>query len=242
MNKCSLCDRKQYSSELCYMHYRRTLTDNPRPTAGMSDDERFAFYTSKVADDNGCLVYTAGRRGGYGQFWSEGRNHIASRWAYARKHGPVPADLVVCHTCDNPACVNTEHLFVATNPDNTQDKVEKNRQYMKITPDQVLEIFDDTRSIGEIAEAYGVCHRTIEDLLKGRTRHTKDNPALLDKVAWRKFRKVPRSVVYKPTKLTADDVVAICADERAPSIIAKEYGVSNTWIHKLKARNRQQAL
>lgn len=243
MKKCNLCERKHYSGGLCQMHWRRANSANPRPTAGMDADERFAHFTAKTPDANGCINFIGNlNRDGYGVFWAHGRSHIASRWAWIKKHGMLSDDLFVCHTCDNPSCINTDHMFAATNPENTKDKVEKSRQYMKISPDQVLQIFEDARPIGEIAEAYGVCHRTIDDLLKGRTRHTKDNPELLDKVKWRKFRSRPLGEVRARSKITESDVVAICEDERAPSIIAKEYGVSSTWIHKLKAKSHQQEL
>jgi hypothetical protein len=53
----------------------------------------------------------------------------AHRVAWEMAHGPVPKGLSVCHTCDNPGCVNVEHLFVGSNKENQRDKVTKGRHH-----------------------------------------------------------------------------------------------------------------
>jgi hypothetical protein len=51
----------------------------------------------------------------------------ASRVAYALAYGPFDYSLHILHRCDNPKCVNPEHLFLGTNQDNIDDKVKKGR-------------------------------------------------------------------------------------------------------------------
>ncbi len=54
-------------------------------------------------------------------------NIAAPRIAWAVANGNDPGDLLVCHTCDNPNCVNPGHLWLGTNADNTRDMFAKGR-------------------------------------------------------------------------------------------------------------------
>jgi hypothetical protein len=65
---------------------------------------------------------------GYGRTRWQGRHVNASRAAWLHTHGAIwPADLVVCHHCDNPSCCNPTHLFLDTNGGNQADKARKGR-------------------------------------------------------------------------------------------------------------------
>ncbi|MES2360004.1 MAG: HNH endonuclease signature motif containing protein [Gemmatimonadota bacterium] len=77
----------------------------------------------------GCLLWTASvRTTGYGQVRWRGKTTSAHRVAYEIVHGsPVPNGKVLCHTCDQRLCVNTDHLFVGTQADNLIDCVRKGR-------------------------------------------------------------------------------------------------------------------
>lgn len=92
------------------------------------DFERFVDKIDRPGGD-GCWVWTAGRRGGYGDFYTGGKTVRAHRLAYKLWVAPVVGPRAfVCHRCDNPWCVNPEHLFVGTHRDNMRDMVEKGRQ------------------------------------------------------------------------------------------------------------------
>jgi hypothetical protein len=90
--------------------------------------ERFAARVPAVPTERGCLEWTGHRnKAGYGQFWLDGHNMTASRVAYEMNHGDIPEGMVVRHKCDNPPCVNPDHLEIGTPADNSRDKVERGR-------------------------------------------------------------------------------------------------------------------
>ena len=65
---------------------------------------------------------------GYGQLFFNGKLMRAHRFSYQQFVGPLLDNKYVLHKCDNPACVNPEHLFLGTQQDNMSDKCIKGRQ------------------------------------------------------------------------------------------------------------------
>lgn len=77
----------------------------------------------------GCLEYQGYRKkDGYGWVSRKGRQIGAHRFVYQEVHGEIPKGMCVLHTCDNPCCVNIQHLWIGTHLDNIADKVRKGRQ------------------------------------------------------------------------------------------------------------------
>ena len=122
-------------------------------------------------------------RGGYGRIKVGNRLVYATRVSLAISGVRVPTDKQACHHCDNPVCVNPEHLFLGTPDDNVQDCVRKGRQARlmgrhrgegnpsaQLNEDQVKEILKMKGSVTpkRIAQKYGISRWAIYQILSGR--------------------------------------------------------------------------
>lgn len=97
-----------------------------------------------------CWEWQASRsKKGYGHFYFEGVCWQTHRLSWVFTNGNIPNGLFVLHSCDNPACVRPDHLFLGTNDDNMKDMVSKGRSgsyrgeessNVKLTQQQVDEI------------------------------------------------------------------------------------------------------
>jgi len=139
-------------------------------------------FTDKyeAGDPDDCWEWQGQRNDqGYGLFSIEGRQNRAHRIAWQLHNSATPGLLFVCHHCDNPACVNPDHLFLGTVADNTQDMYDKGRgmagekhYFAKLKTKDIPEIRyrheEGERSV-DIAKVFGVARTTINDVVSGRT-------------------------------------------------------------------------
>lgn len=97
-----------------------------------------------------CIEWTDGHNSdGYGVKWDGERAQLAHRLSWIRERGPIPDGLCVLHKCDNPPCVNVDHLYLGTKADNAKDRSARRRYRddrgerhpsAKLAAPQVLEI------------------------------------------------------------------------------------------------------
>ena len=149
-------------------------------------------FHAKVSRGSGCWFWTGAKtRGGYGQIVIDGTPKRAHRIAFELANDKAPKTLCVCHTCDNPACVNPNHLFLGTNAENSADMVEKGRQsHGEARSERFRGVFrgekntqaklslENVASIRrrlltkerqqDIAAAYGVSHQLISLIKRGK--------------------------------------------------------------------------
>jgi hypothetical protein len=103
-----------------WLHPRR------KELAALSLSERFWRLVDK-SDVDGCWVWVGNKIKGYGRVVVKGRRYKAHILSYELHSGPVSSGLVVCHTCDNPACVRPDHLWLGTHTQNIADRHAKGR-------------------------------------------------------------------------------------------------------------------
>lgn len=148
--------------------------------------ERFWSKVDRRGDDE-CWEWTAHRnKNGYGSFYFDGGPKWAHRVSWLLAHGEAPV-ACVCHTCDNPACVNPGHLFSGTHAENMADRVAKGRAKRSAAkwdrrggnnPNAVLSassvrLMRTLSSLGasqrELAAAFGVGRTTVRRAVSGET-------------------------------------------------------------------------
>jgi uncharacterized protein YerC len=242
------CDKETVALGMCVNHWRRNRKHGSpmgRQTMqwvyrGLSDEEKFWAQVEKT---DTCWNWTSGKdKDGYGSFLGKVGDRVvyrrAHRFAYALVHGDIPHGMCVCHSCDNPPCVNPEHLFLGTDSDNMNDKISKGWHRAAfgedagkaiLTEEQVRAILIDPRPHTAIAADYGVKGATIGSIKQ--------------RVSWSHITDVEpvhavRVSAHKGVsdKITPEIVVGIRASNESYSRLAQKYGVSISTICDIRKR------
>lgn len=161
------------------------MTEAPHP-----DVVRFWSKVDRSRGGSACWIWTGGfsvdrsrpRRRPYGVIRYAGKQRHAHRVAWQLAFGAIPAAALVCHRCDNPSCVNPDHLFLGTAADNNHDMESKGRAVhvvgerhgkSKLTSDGVVRLrglyATGAFSYRKLARDFGVSAETVRRALNGTT-------------------------------------------------------------------------
>lgn len=139
----------------------------------LSVAERLRLQSQPAA--NGCIVWIAATIwNGYGRLRVNGRKTLAHRAAWELANGPIPVGVDVLHDCDNPPCINVDHLFLGDDSANQRDRVAKGRHpWSRLTEDEVGEIrrrAAEGRTQRTLAAVFGVTPPQISMIVSGKRR------------------------------------------------------------------------
>lgn len=182
MRVCTIngCTTKSIVRGWCPKHYGRWYR-NGDPTKTIYNIKlvtwEYLLSCSKINNKTGCIEWQKGRQsGGYGNIRFRGNDWSAHRVSWVLNDGEIPKDLHVCHTCDNPPCINPDHLFLGTMTDNLADAASKGRMprgekhhEAKLTEKDVIAIREMGGLRTEIAKKFNVCPSNITAIKKRRS-------------------------------------------------------------------------
>lgn len=122
------CELECCCKGMCQTHYNRMWrtgsTFTPIRKRPISD--RLEWRSKKVL--SGCIEWQGAKtNGGYGVMSVDAKPQRVHRLAWELGNGPIPDGMSVCHSCDNPPCLNVDHLFLGSQEDNAQDASAKGR-------------------------------------------------------------------------------------------------------------------
>jgi hypothetical protein len=131
--------------------------------------------------DEGCWQWCGAQSGGYGQIKYGRSVCLVHRIMYEAVYGPIPAGMIVCHLCDNPGCINPDHLWIGTNADNVADRCRKGRSAFgvrngraKLTTAQVAALraawAAGERNMSRLARRFNVSPRNVGKIVRYETR------------------------------------------------------------------------
>lgn len=125
---------RSYCSNKCSSSIHNNKRHRSIPHYELNDKqnlERLSNLLNKnTKKTDGCWLWTSSRsKHGYGHLRWKNKYISAHRASYMLFHGEIQKNLVVCHKCDNPPCVNPDHLFIGTRKDNMQDMIKKGRAH-----------------------------------------------------------------------------------------------------------------
>lgn len=189
------CSKRVDARGLCSTHYMQQRRAGLLPIgtrARGTVEERFWRFVVKT-DACWQWIGKSVNRKGYGQIGLGGKygKHItAHRLSYIIHKGEIPEGLVIMHSCDNPWCVNPDHLTAGTQSENIIDAIAKGRKALpnlpyhagethpsaKLNEAQAREVRFSGRPLKELAKELGISYTTARRIRAGIIWKVLDKP------------------------------------------------------------------
>lgn len=145
----------------------------------LSDGALEYLHARSATDSRGCRVWGRARNpAGYGVINTGPRTALAHRISYEAHKGPIPPGKVVRHTCDNPSCVNPEHLIVGDPADNSADAKSRDRiahgtlHWRSVLDERDVQEIRKRVTLGEVqaevARLFGVSSSVVSEISTGK--------------------------------------------------------------------------
>src|SRR6266436_1424728 len=122
-----------------------------------------------------CVEWQGSKsKNGYGVWKKSGPDHYVHRSIWRKSFGEIPKGFYICHSCNNKACCNINHLYLATPKGNSSDAIRdglyKTRELhgrAKLTWNNISEIRNNSKAETQqcLADRFGVCQTTISRIL-----------------------------------------------------------------------------
>lgn len=210
----------------CYYKEKRKGTLENFPQATLADS-----FMNRVSKTEECWNWTGTKHQyGYGVVVINNKSIRAHRYSYELHKGAIPDGLVVMHSCDNPSCVNPDHLSLGTRLDNNRDAKEKGRNatgerngQSKLSNSTIEEI----RSLVGIKNTYIATIYNIDPSHVSRIRNGRRRASELETG----FKAPP---IRKVTRLTLEQIASIKSMQGTQKQIAEKFNIAQGTVSQIK--------
>jgi len=194
ISKCKfeICDRDIEVAGYCQMHYIRKRKG--KLYVSIPDGHHILFLGENKESqlqkpityeilDSGCWIISSHTKDkdGYGiaqRIINNQKFYRVHRASYAYYNGEILSEELVRHKCNNPSCVNPEHLIKGTHKENMEDRKEAGNYYNAKHPhrkfnesiiSEIIKMDEEGKAAKEISAELSININSLRDILKGRT-------------------------------------------------------------------------
>lgn len=142
------------------------------------------LYNCRLGE-SGCWIWVGPKDKGYGLTHYKNKSIRAHRLSYEMFIGPIPEGLLIRHKCDNPSCINPDHLAPGTVQENVNDREARRRRTVKgemigtskLTAEEVIAIRNSKARQVDLAKEFGVSAHCIWSIKHGHSWKHLDHSA-----------------------------------------------------------------